>query len=818
MISGFMNALLRGRGRSTDRGRRSDSACGGLPLGGFELLEPRRLLSWTVMSYLDGDNSLALTIRSGFYDLRGVGGSDVHVVAEMDGVIASGARYGEVLPTSSADDTWGTGLGPVDMGDPNTLHTFLAWAVANYPADHYALILADHGGGVDGICYDVHSGDDVITLPELGTALTGIPKIDVIGMDACVMGTVEVAYQLAGKADYFVASEAPEPMSGWPYSTALGGLAGNPQMSPATLAQQMVDAYADQFGPDGEETMAAIDMAQLGDAASGLVGSLENFATLMTTWSTDADWQAVMAARDAAQGYENYPYRDLGDFMTRVENAAVAPAIASAAASVNAALHAAVAGHFAGSEITGEGLSIYLPTSGNMSLAASYSTSNQFAADTQWDDFVAATGAPRTVNHAPVAEAGGAYNVAEGGSVVLDGSGSSDVDAGEGVGTLTCVWDLDGDGVFGETGSQAKCGDEVGMNPTFSAAGLPGTSATVSLRVLDHLEAVGVDTATVNIALLPPQVGAIAGASAVVPFQSVAFTVDFVNPIVTDTHTAIVNWGDGSVAATASVSECNGAGTVSTPGHWYAKAGSYTIAITVRDDDGSEAIAQRVVSVVRTAVGPDPQQAGAQALFVGGTSSSESITIEQCRNGQTRITMSGQKSGVFSPSAAGHIYVFAGAGNDTVVLNASVTRDVVVDGGAGNDVIVGGRGYGVFLGGAGNDVLIGGSGRSLLIGGTGRDVLIAGSGGSVLIGGSTAHDANAAALLALLAEWKRPVSIDLRLAHLANGGGFNGTSLLNKGVTVFDDGARDVLCGGVGDDWFVSWASDLATGKGKRDR
>jgi hypothetical protein len=160
MISSILNKFLRAHRRSTRRIRRTDPVSYRLPLAGLELLEPRRLLSWTVMGYLDGDNSLGLTIRAGFYDLRDVGAPpEVRVVAEMDGVIASGARRGEVLPTSAADDTWGTGLGAVDMGDPNTLHDFLQWAVANYPADHYALILADHGGGLDGICYDAHSGD-----------------------------------------------------------------------------------------------------------------------------------------------------------------------------------------------------------------------------------------------------------------------------------------------------------------------------------------------------------------------------------------------------------------------------------------------------------------------------------------------------------------------------------------------------------------------------------------------------------------------------------------------------------------------------------
>jgi Ca2+-binding RTX toxin-like protein len=269
----------------------------------------------------------------------------------------------------------------------------------------------------------------------------------------------------------------------------------------------------------------------------------------------------------------------------------------------------------------------------------------------------------------------------------------------------------------------------------------------------------------------------------------------------------------------------------------YANVGNYTIAITARDDDGSEATAQRLVSVSGIAVGPDPQQAGAQALFVGGTSGSDYIFVDQRMTGQIYVfACPGIATGLFSPSANGHICVYAGPGNDTVVLSPLVKRDAVIDGGAGHDVLLGGRGNNLLIGGVGNDVLTGGLGnnvlvggdgndvlsgglgRSLLIGGTGQDVLVAGCGGSILIGGTTAYDANQTALLAILAEWSQPIPIDARLAHLSSGGGLNGTNLLNKGATVFDDGVQDFLFGSIGDDWFMPWASDIALGKSTRDR
>jgi uncharacterized repeat protein (TIGR01451 family) len=52
--------------------------------------------------------------------------------------------------------------------------------------------------------------------------------------------------------------------------------------------------------------------------------------------------------------------------------------------------------------------------------------------------------------------------------------------------TLVYEWDLDGDGTFGEVGAAAERGDEIGVNPTFSAVGLDGpTLWTVALLVTD---------------------------------------------------------------------------------------------------------------------------------------------------------------------------------------------------------------------------------------------------------------------------------------------------------------------------------------------
>ena len=73
----------------------------------------------------------------------------------------------------------------------------------------------------------------------------------------------------------------------------------------------------------------------------------------------------------------------------------------------------------------------------------------------------------------------------------------------------------------------------------------------------------------------------------------------------------------------------------------------------------------------------------------------------------------------------------------------------------------------------------------------------------ILIAGTTDHDADDAALFAIMNEWSRTdADFAARVNNLKNGGGLNESFLLND-FTVHDDGAADVLTGSEGQDWFL---------------
>ena len=231
--------------------------------------------TWTVMLYQDADDKiLEQDIYVDLNEAERIGSTDkVQIVAQVDrfrgGFSGDGnwSGTGRFYVTQDDDlDRIGSqvveDLGEVNMSDGQTLVDFVKWAMENYPADKYALILSDHGMGWPGGWSDPDpggSGDRSIPLAaalgnqlylnELDDALaqirqeTGLDKFELIGMDACLMGHVEVLSALAPHANYAVLSQETEPALGWAYTSFLGALNDNPAMNGDGLATAIVDSY-----------------------------------------------------------------------------------------------------------------------------------------------------------------------------------------------------------------------------------------------------------------------------------------------------------------------------------------------------------------------------------------------------------------------------------------------------------------------------------------------------------------------------------------------------------------------------------------------
>ncbi len=102
---------------------------------------------------------------------------------------------------------------------------------------------------------------------------------------------------------------------------------------------------------------------------------------------------------------------------------------------------------------------------------------------------------------------------------------------------------------------------------------------------------------------------------------------------------------------------------------------------------------------------PDPSDPGKMSLFVGGMPGDNSISIVAAPRGQVQVRFGGKDQGKFT--VTGGLFVYGGAGNDTLSVATRIKLPALLDGGPGNDIL---------LGGGGNDILIGGPGKDTLLG------------------------------------------------------------------------------------------------------
>ena len=155
-------------------------------------------------------------------------------------------------------------LGQLDCTSPDTLADFISWGAENYPANRYILIFWDHGAGpVYGFGYDEHQSEDsVLTIDEIQTAIrqSGI-YFDIIGMDSCIMSSLELCCAMYNYCDYMILSEDFESGYGWSYTGWLNALSDNTSISSEELGKIIVDdMIADnEENGEGSSTLALID-------------------------------------------------------------------------------------------------------------------------------------------------------------------------------------------------------------------------------------------------------------------------------------------------------------------------------------------------------------------------------------------------------------------------------------------------------------------------------------------------------------------------------------------------------------------------------
>jgi hypothetical protein len=292
---------------------------------------------WTVMVYMAADNSLAVQGVLDLDEMEDAGvdpNVNVVVQAEFNPDVLSQYqcdascfnrpnfntfRYSIEQTGGSAKNGPDRGpvqdIGNVDMTNPATLASFIQWAKQNHPANHYLLVLWNHGGGYAGLLQDQTSaGSGLMSLQQLKTALTGAGQLDVIDFDMCLMAGYETLSKLVGLADFAVMSEEVVPGEGNPYTSVIDAIQTTPTMSAQTLASTLVDRF---------NTSYLGNKASTTKSAYGLAG-FANFETALDALATDL--QAGLGGglgatiSQAAAVSQKFSYTELTDVVSFLDS------------------------------------------------------------------------------------------------------------------------------------------------------------------------------------------------------------------------------------------------------------------------------------------------------------------------------------------------------------------------------------------------------------------------------------------------------------------------------------------------------------------
>ncbi|WP_139992715.1 clostripain-related cysteine peptidase [Paenibacillus paridis] len=160
--------------------------------------------------------------------------------------------------------------------DPKTLKDFLVWGKTVAPSERYILILWDHGyGTMGGFGADELNERKTMKVSELSKAIDASDMyFDLIVFDACLMGTVETAYALRNHGKYLIASEDSTPAAGLFYTTWIGAMERNPQISTERVGRLILDSFTLHSGIEATmpTTMSMMKLSQ----AELLVKAIEN--------------------------------------------------------------------------------------------------------------------------------------------------------------------------------------------------------------------------------------------------------------------------------------------------------------------------------------------------------------------------------------------------------------------------------------------------------------------------------------------------------------------------------------------------------------
>ena len=313
--------------------------------------------AWTILLYLcgadlesGGDYGLQYggAATDDIKEILSVSGQpdDVNFVIQTGGASAWKSTYGisasynqryHVANKSLVKDNNQVYSSYKGMGEASTLKDFLVWGLQTYPADKVGLILWNHGGGLDGVCYDEKKSDNSLTNNEVVTAVsgalteTGLSKLEFIGYDACLMQMMEIAEFNAPYFNYQIASQESEAGTGWDYDTWVDDLYA--KKSSDTIFKAIIDGFiSDNGGVNGsgsyyqgqyyaaDQTLSYLDLSKVSDFKTNWESLATQVKSKITTSNKSTFKDDVVGASKyfAGEDYARFAEFDCYDFLDKL--------------------------------------------------------------------------------------------------------------------------------------------------------------------------------------------------------------------------------------------------------------------------------------------------------------------------------------------------------------------------------------------------------------------------------------------------------------------------------------------------------------------
>lgn len=262
----------------------------------------------TVIVYMSADNDLSADALDDIEEMKkGYTDIGVHLVVFAD-LSRESPYLLEIAP--------GSGNIVKTYPEINSANTSQMQEVINdivhlYPAHSYGLILWSHGtswlpSNIPLRSFGRDHGSEM-NIPDLSMALP--IHFDFILFDACLMGAVEVAYELKDKTNYIIASSMEIIYEGFPYNRVIPELI-RPAIDYKSVAQHYYDFYDNMQGAYRSATVSVIETRYLQELALRLKQLFENNETTVHPFD-----------RTAVQRMDTYQEQycfDLVDFVNTV--------------------------------------------------------------------------------------------------------------------------------------------------------------------------------------------------------------------------------------------------------------------------------------------------------------------------------------------------------------------------------------------------------------------------------------------------------------------------------------------------------------------